>query len=157
MDNIIDKNILFVHLGFSCNTHFFLAVYKYDEQIIDISGQIYNCLISEEMIKNNDQVIIFLINSNSNSKKPIIIHHIFHLNFKIMIYIIEELESIFKKLISIDRKHDVLLFLYDSNKNAYIAHEIDGSLLSYLKLFKNKNLKFRFIETITTKSIDYLK
>jgi hypothetical protein len=104
----LQKSVLFIYLGYISKTHFFCAVCNLQEEdSIRIGSQIYNCMIHETMIKQDDQMIIFI----GIEKEIIITLHLTHKSFKSMKYDLEELKEIYNKLLSLERKHTVLTFL----------------------------------------------
>jgi hypothetical protein len=108
---------LFTYLGLSQLTHFFLHTeFTAGHNISDMCGQVYNTMIHETMIQENQKVVVFNIMQNGE----VIVVCVDHALFVPMKYTSESLEVMFRRLMAISRS-DVMTIAYDGVK--YFMYE----------------------------------
>ncbi|BCS83588.1 hypothetical protein QLL95_gp0535 [Cotonvirus japonicus] len=145
---------IYIYLGYVDSTYFYIHLIQNPnltlDEIIDMSGQIYNVMINETMIKFNDKVIIFDFSSDDKIH-TIVINHI---NFEDKIYPIKDLKKIMRKLLKIKRPDETKMIIKYNGIN-YEVYEFNGELPTF-----NVNINSINIETINyvhcVKSINYL-
>ncbi len=153
MDKIRENSQeIYIYLGNQTNTYFFIHTIYNDKFTEEISHQIYNVLINDDMIISPDEnVIIYEINKNNKVNIICIQHsskkysHQFYKN---------NLEEFFSVLISKER-NDIYAIKYNYETKAYYSYYIDD-----IDIFKNIFSSFRdkikidnFYYVITTKLI----
>ncbi len=149
---------LFIYLGHISYTHFFIhtqyAKNIQEDEIEQMSSQIYNMMIHETMIKINDKVCIFNVDINKNFVHVVITNHF---TFKETKYDKESLKLAFKRLIQAKRS-EIMTIKYDGEK--YLLYEFPGQLPATDKsivdnIFVKSDIN-KISYNISIKPIDYI-
>lgn len=144
---------IFIYLGYSCQTYFFMHTqFNPDlskKTVIVMSGQIYNCMIHDQMIKFNDKVVVYNIMKNNKHIAVIIDHD----TFQPMEYPVNLLENMLIRLIAIERNHSNFCIKTDGSK--YEMYEFNESLPTRHLAKTDVHIdKIKYL--ICTKEINYL-
>jgi hypothetical protein len=115
-----DNSELFIHLGYNNNTHIFShLIHNAQDYKPDISWQIYNNMIHNNLIKSyNDVVLIFDIYNDAVNVITLV-----HSKGKKKEYSLYEVKKIYKRLINESKK---LVIKYDYALKCYLTFYIEN-------------------------------
>lgn len=142
---------IFVYLGFSTDTFFFIhEVHDKKKYSDDIPIQIYNCMINETMILDKKQTVCVYDVYDDGKVKVIITEH----EKRKAIYYKDDLSEVLKELLRAKRDKVTLVFEYIYDKNCYMTYEIPVKFPEMDNLQKvNVN---KIIYSLSLKPIEYL-
>jgi len=151
----IFNNEIYLFLGTYTNIHFFFHVIFSDKFESTISYEIYNVLIDNKFIENNNEiVIIYEFNMKQNEVNIILIQH--KNSEKYVTFDKNNLENIYPKLIDYDtrknKKSYVIKYYYNQKIYGSICVD-DFPQLSNDDDKKNININTIY-EVLTTKKIN---
>ena len=161
MANLNDE--IFIYIGKKPNVHFFFHMQlnqMSDDEIILMSADVYNTMVHETMIQENDNVVVFNITPEKN-----IATCTFNENFPYVVFLSGQLEEAFIECCGANRSNDKTIFVIkakirDQKAVKFETYEIpfDEKIFMPLKEMINiKNIKFGEIEYCTSlKPITYL-
>ena len=139
----IEYNEDFYWLGKQHTTHFFLHKISSPNWTVEISLQIYNCLIHNKFITSPDEnIVIYTINQNRICCIGIS-HTTSEINFKVSS---KNLEEFFPTLVNTDRKDLIgIRYYYDNPRYSY--YELENVNKFWQSIFSNipKNIKIEEI------------
>lgn len=143
---------IFIYLGFTSNTHFFMHTeFRYDN-IEYMCCQVYNTMIHETMIRQNNKVIVFNFMKNG----LVIVVTCNHVSFPDMKYYRDDLSRVFKRLLTADRRKTAKCMAIHCDNEKCLLYESNGDLFQN-KLLPTEELKIDEVKYVATnKSIPYL-
>ena len=120
-----DNSELYIYLGKQLDAYFFIHTIHDSNFNNEISYQIYNVMINEQMILNlNEIVIIYEFDPYNNICNVIRIQHLLN-PYHIQIYK-NNLEKNFLNLITAKRD-DIFIIKYDYINKCYLSYEINNT------------------------------